>query len=372
VEAALRELWLELRRTTANIQCRLLYKRDAPERIEVRRKLLDLRRRVRAHARALCGGGLELLEASSSQPRPKLPYPRGGAADGNSPAPSSLEDLRMQCPIYTATAGCRHLCEHLCYFREYEPARHLQTLRKRAALHPLRPSVEGWTARLALAHRPPFWAVVIHDAAGAVRGAPREAWQSLADEALAAPLAPPRPTASASPSPAAPRQTDGGTGIADRPTTSPFGLIEELLADEPWQLLVTCFLLNKTGRESVDRVLATFFRRWPVAADLVGADVDEIGRLLEPLGLHRKRSRMLVRFSREYLDAVAEVGSPLPVARLRRLHGVGRYACDAYRIFVRGEVGAVRPTDVYLGWFAEYHTWRSTSDEHGGAGEHQA
>jgi len=70
---------------------------------------------------------------------------------------------------------------------------------------------------------------------------------------------------------------------------------------------------------------------------------------------------MLVRFSREYSEAVRDLGSPLPAQRLKRLHGVGRYALDAYRIFVRGEVSTVKPTDIYLGWFVEYQAWRAAS-----------
>jgi len=369
-EAALKELWVELRRTQCNMQCRLHYRRNASEKLEVRKRIAGLRRRLRAHARAAYD--LDLEAATTT----RRPAPAEDALIGFR-KPVSLEDLRARCELCSSTGSSRHLCELMCYFREYEPARQLQTLRKRAAVHPLRPCIAGWTARLAFSPRSPYWCVVVHDAAGGVRGGPREAWASLVSDALAAPL----PSQTAGPSAggaadAEAQQAEAVSGEGAVPAgrasaeaglapgfTSPFGLIEELLARDPWQLMVTCFLLNKTGRECVDRLLATFFRRWPTPEALMAEDPEstEIGDMLGPLGLQRRRSHMLVRFSREYSEAVRDLGSPLPAQRLKRLHGVGRYALDAYRIFVRGEVSTVKPTDIYLGWFVEYQAWRAAS-----------
>lgn len=369
-EAALKELWVESRRTQCNMQCRLHYRRNASEKLEVRKRIVNLRRRLRAHARAAYA--LDLEAATTT----RRPAPAEEALIG-ARKPISLEDLRARCELCSSTGSSRHLCEFMCYFREYEPARQLQTLRKRAAVHPLRPCIAGWTARLAFSPRSPYWCVVVHDAAGGVRGGPREAWDSLVADALAAPL----PSQTAGPSAgraaeAEAQQAEAISGVGAVPAggasaeagldpglTSPFGLIEELLASDPWQLMVTCFLLNKTGRECVDRLLAMFFRRWPTPESMMEEDPEstEIGDMLGPLGLQRRRSHMLVRFSREYFEAVLDLGSPLPAQRLKRLHGVGRYALDAYRIFVRGEVSSVTPTDIYLGWFAEYQAWRAAS-----------
>nr|QDO16367.1 methyl-CpG-binding domain protein 4 [Lingulodinium polyedra] len=344
-EAAVRELWMELLRTLTNVGTRLLYKRNASERVDLRRQLVALRKRLRAHAREFYQLDLESLVPHPG--RLQLP-PAGGAG----PA-ASLEDLRKQCNVYWETGSCRHLCEHLCYFREYEPARQLHALRCRARSHPLRPSLQGWTARLALTHESPFWCVVLHDPSGAVRGSAKDAWTALVNDALDAPLP---GAASAPPSPLPLSSSQAGASEMQHSFAhprSPFGLVEEVLTGEPWQLLVACLLLNRTGRIVVDRLLGRFFQRWPSAEALVGADVAELESILAPLGLHRKRSRMLCRFSREYLEAVAELGSPLPLSRLRRLHGVGRYAYDAHELFVRGVL--VQPTDIYLGWFVEYH-----------------
>merc|ERR1712232_140724 len=109
---------------------------------------------------------------------------------------------------------------------------------------------------------------------------------------------------------------------------------------------------NKTPRILVDRVLCVVFTRWPSAEALREADHTELEIILEPLGLQRKRSAMLRRFSDEYMATVAEVGTPLPADQVASLHGLGRYACDAYAIYVRREL--VTPTDIYLGWAVEY------------------
>ncbi|CAJ1333578.1 unnamed protein product, partial [Effrenium voratum] len=132
---------------------------------------------------------------------------------------------------------------------------------------------------------------------------------------------------------------------------SPFGLIEELL-DDPWQLLTTCFLLNKTGRAVVDRVLPEFLSICPGPQQLLDTSPEILHRLFLPLGLHRKRARMLRRFSEEYLAAFseAEAGSFIPIEQVRRFHGVGKYASDAYELFVLKNVRTVRPTDMYLRW----------------------
>ena len=282
--AAALELCHALRRIVSNVQCRLLNKRDAPERIQVRRQFVVLAKQLRAHARSAYG--LDL--------RTSLVISQPVGTDATATAPASLEEMRSRCPLYREDRCCWHLCEHLCFFREYDPARSLQALCQRAAAHPLRPSLTGWMARLAHSRRPPFWCVVLHDAAGSVRGSPEEAWAALRAAALAAPL----PSASAASAGRAqvsrasaadgPWGGDGGQGQEGLLGRSPFGLIEELLAGNPWQLLVTCMLLNRTAREVVDSVLARLFRRWPSPASLAGAVAAEqadLEALLQPLGL---------------------------------------------------------------------------------------
>lgn len=127
---------------------------------------------------------------------------------------------------------------------------------------------------------------------------------------------------------------------------SPFGLIEELLADDPWKLLIGCIMLNQTTRSQVssrqlgfanepsgtrllrkndeaarnhavdftsfipfplpsrsrpkmDRVLWEFLERFPAAEDAAAASVEEITQVVAPLGLQERRPVAIIRFSRE-------------------------------------------------------------------------
>eukprot|EP00439_Symbiodinium_sp_Y106_P055730 s1130_g7.t1 len=135
---------------------------------------------------------------------------------------------------------------------------------------------------------------------------------------------------------------------------SPFGLVEELLADNAWQLLATCVLLNKTGRLAVDRVLPEFLSICPGPHELLATAPDVLHRIFLPLGLHRKRARMLRRFSTEFLEAQKEAdgNGNIALERVRRFHGVGKYASDAYEIFILKRVSTVQPTDCYLRWYS--------------------
>lgn len=86
------------------------------------------------------------------------------------------------------------------------------------------------------------------------------------------------------------------------------------------------------------------------------AKPEELEEILKPLGLQRKRTWMLLRFSHEYIGALAEAGgSPLlTMERVCTLHGMGKYSCDAHAIFCRGEIASVQPSDIYLGWYLEH------------------
>ena len=88
------------------------------------------------------------------------------------------------------------------------------------------------------------------------------------------------------------------------------------------------------------------FDHFPDAQALRGADVGALQRLLHPLGMYRRRARLLVRFSAAFLDRPWSCPSQLP--------GVGRYAADAYWMFCQGRWRDVRPRDYAL---RAYRAW---------------
>ncbi|KAL0041386.1 hypothetical protein WJX79_001597 [Trebouxia sp. C0005] len=143
------------------------------------------------------------------------------------------------------------------------------------------------------------------------------------------------------------------------PPASPYGLIEEYLYQDPWKLLVACMLLNVTSGLQVRKVIWRLFDIWPTPEAAAGATGDTlviVEKLIQPLGLFRKRTMAIKRFSQEYLEA--EWLDPI------ELHGIGQYASDAYFIFCRGNWRDVDPSDKDL---LRYQQWlHSTGGEGNG------
>lgn len=137
-----------------------------------------------------------------------------------------------------------------------------------------------------------------------------------------------------------------------KPPKSPYGLIQESLWPDEWKILVACMLLNQTTRKQLDKVIDEFFSRWPDPQALLNSTPEEIGEVIKPLGFWRRRPKTLQRFSKEYLSG--EWADP------SCLHGVGKYAHDAWRIFIAGDWKQVEPNDHALN---KYHDWLKEKDE---------
>jgi endonuclease III len=160
------------------------------------------------------------------------------------------------------------------------------------------------------------------------------------------------------PPPALPRQplsglfgaAGNGLPCPDDEAWSPFGLLEELFADDPWRLLLSTILLNRTTRRQVDSVLHRFLERWPTAQDAADANITDILEVVTPLGIKYRRSAGIIRFSNEYNELLKSKRShhfdsnvdgngldpalALDDRDVLNLHGCGRYALSAYRIFI--------------------------------------
>ncbi|KAK6923618.1 hypothetical protein RJ641_009818 [Dillenia turbinata] len=131
-----------------------------------------------------------------------------------------------------------------------------------------------------------------------------------------------------------------------KPPRSPFGLLQEDHAHDPWRVLIICMLLNRTSGCQVGRVISDFFALCPDAQTAVNVSPEEIEKVIQTLGLQEKRSVMIQRFSREYLEE--------SWTHVTQLHGVGKYAADAYAIFCTGQWNRVRPMDHMLEKYWEF------------------
>jgi hypothetical protein len=134
-------------------------------------------------------------------------------------------------------------------------------------------------------------------------------------------------------------------------------MLEAHYLDNPWKMLVSCILLNRTKRAQVDAVIDELFRLWPTPERMARALPDEVAFMIRSLGFQNRRSRCLVRMSCDYAaDLSAKKPWEIELKDVEALHGIGTFALEAFRIFFLDEID-FEPTDVEL---AEYVAWRQT------------
>jgi len=139
-------------------------------------------------------------------------------------------------------------------------------------------------------------------------------------------------------------------------TPPKYGLIQEKYWPDPWKILVCCLCLNLTTRKQMEPVVERMFQRWPDAKSLSEADDAELTDVIRTLGMWKKRVNTLKKMSAQYHEGKWN--------DVLQLHGVGKYASDAYRIFVLGDWRSVQPQDHALN---DYHDFLK---KHYGESEH--
>lgn len=121
------------------------------------------------------------------------------------------------------------------------------------------------------------------------------------------------------------------------PPISVYTLIQEELYRDPWKVLVACMLLNKTCGTQMRKIIWDLFALCPTPKAAIAVKTEKIEEVIRPLGLQNKRARMIQKFSKDYLGKEwVNVGE---------LHGIGKYATDAYAIFCEGRWREVKPED---------------------------
>ena len=116
-------------------------------------------------------------------------------------------------------------------------------------------------------------------------------------------------------------------------------MLQEVMAWDEWGMLVGCILLNQTTYAQVHQVIWNLFRKYPTAVAMMNANKSEVTRLIESLGMQKKKAETLLKFSREY--------GYNPWNDVRELHGIGDYASDSHEIFIKKNFD-VEPTDKEL------------------------
>lgn len=114
--------------------------------------------------------------------------------------------------------------------------------------------------------------------------------------------------------------------------------------NEPFNILVAEFLLQKTDVEKVKPVYEEFMRRWTSPQALSKARISSISKIIQPLGLRYKASRL-----KSTAKAIVEKsGGEIPRAEdeLLELPGVGRYIASAVECFAFNKPKVVLDTNV--------------------------
>lgn len=144
-----------------------------------------------------------------------------------------------------------------------------------------------------------------------------------------------------------------------------FGLVQERLCHDSFQLLIAVIFLNKTRGSVAMPKFYELITRLPTPADLAAAKHEDIVSVFEHLGLQNTRATKCIKLAKTWLET-----PPVKGKRYRRLHypkkddgkdidpkegpitdedervawevghlaGIGSYAIDSWRIFCRDEL----------------------------------
>lgn len=121
-------------------------------------------------------------------------------------------------------------------------------------------------------------------------------------------------------------------------------LFQERLREDPFWMLVACQLVNLTTWAQARPCLEALMQTYRTPAALSRATEEDLHPYMMPLGLWRRRTTILLRFSRRWLDVDPNC------VKVLSLPGCGKYAADSWAIFVEGRTD-VMPTDGKLSWY---------------------
>ncbi|MCI0462779.1 MAG: hypothetical protein L0Z62_38010 [Gemmataceae bacterium] len=101
-----------------------------------------------------------------------------------------------------------------------------------------------------------------------------------------------------------------------------------------YHLILSELLLQRTRAETVAAFFNQFITRFPTWEAIAGSTVEEIGELLKPIGLWRRRASSLLALA----TAMAARGGEFPRKRaeVETLPGVGQYIANSILLFSAG------------------------------------
>ncbi len=113
-----------------------------------------------------------------------------------------------------------------------------------------------------------------------------------------------------------------------RQPRSPFNLIQEILYEEPWKLLLATIFLNRTPGTRALALMNSLIQRYPTLEDIAGAEESQLAVMLKPLGLQNRRAARIIAFAKAFLELDPDITSPA-----QQLPGIGKYGEDSWLIW---------------------------------------
>lgn len=136
---------------------------------------------------------------------------------------------------------------------------------------------------------------------------------------------------------------------------SPFGLIQERFAVEPWKMLCVCILIMRCSSENIkETCIRRFFEAFATPSALLEAHPSDVEAIIKPLGLfHESRWPSLVGLSERWLQ--------LPRFEMAtkgefKVPGCGPFCVDSFHLFCKDDWSS-EPTDKAL---LQFWRWRKT------------
>ena len=122
-----------------------------------------------------------------------------------------------------------------------------------------------------------------------------------------------------------------------------------LAHDDPYQLLTATILSAQCTDEMVNKVTPALFARYPTPSDLVGADPDELERIIHSTGFFRSKAKNLAGMAHA-LEERFDGAVPEALEDLVTLPGVGRKTANVVRSVAFDLPGL--PVDTHVGRLA--------------------
>lgn len=96
----------------------------------------------------------------------------------------------------------------------------------------------------------------------------------------------------------------------------------------PYKILIAEVLLRKTTRSQVNGIFEKFIKKYPTPQSLASAKISSLEKILEPLGMQKKRSGLLIKLGKCIVNKHSG-RVPKNLNELRKIPGVGLYTSNA-------------------------------------------